>query len=201
MEHRKEQKATVKSSPLPSDFLKLVSEIFSNNFEAGLKSLKKIKPAPAHFEASGRIYPDEIVLSVTLVHEGQIASTTVYASADFDPKASSPTIQELLERAVDAAGSVFADLFSEKPGRLEQLADESLAALEEVPFEWTALEVGKRTLYVKVDKSNPALDQMADEWLAKRDPEAAARLKEEQSQAERLFVTGPRPGEKKRTVH
>ena len=39
------------------------------------------------FKAGGKIYPDEIVLAVSVVYEDHVAATTVYASMDFDSKA------------------------------------------------------------------------------------------------------------------
>jgi hypothetical protein len=48
-----------------------------------------------------------------------------------------------------------------------------MSALEEAPFEWTPLkiqEVQKITVHIKMDKSNPTLDRMAEEWLEKNDP-------------------------------
>jgi hypothetical protein len=190
MESRRHHKT--KPGDLPVDFLKLVKEVFSTNFESGLKALAKIKADPS-FEAQGRVFVDEIVLAVSLIHEGQLAATTVYASCDFDPKASSPTIQDLLNICVDAIGSFYGAYLNPKNReRLEQLADESLSALEAAPFQWTPLEVEKRQVFLKVDKANPKLDQMADEWLAKNDPRLEEREAEEQREMEKLFITGPK---------
>ncbi len=180
------------STGLPVDFLRMVVEVFTANFDAGLKALSKIKPNPA-FQAQGAIYSNEIILSVSLSHEGQLAATTVHVSCDFDPKASAPTAEDLLGTLVDAAGSVFGHfLDAKKPDRLEQLADESLSALEEAPFEWTLLELDNRRVHVKVDKSNLSIDQMTDEWLLKNDPDIAERERQEQAETEKLFVTGPK---------
>ena len=190
--HSKSRPALAKSSPLPVDFLKMVNEVFSTNFDAGLKALSKIKPDP-FFQASGLIYSNEIVLAITLAHKDQLAATTLYASCDFDPKASSPTVQDLLGACVDAVGSVYGALLDPaKKDRLEQLADESLSALENVPFEWTPLELDRYKVFVKVDKSNPALDDAAEEFLKKNDPEYQDRLEREHKETEELFVTGPK---------
>lgn len=190
MEKRKE--GSPRSSPLPADYLKMVSEVFSTNFDESLKRISKLTGNEAHFEASGAVFPSEIVLCVTLVQEETLAATSVYASSDFDPKASSPTIQDLLATCVDAIGSVFQPLLTpEKDEILECLMTEPLSALEDVPFEWTTVEVEKRRIYVKIDKANPKLDQMADEWLKSRDPDFTRHEEEEQEETEKLFVTGP----------
>lgn len=168
---------------LPADFTEMVREVFTTNFDREMKKLAAVKADPV-FSSKGEIFPNEIVLSVTLGHEGQIAATTVYASVDFDPKASSPTAEDLLGACIDALGAVFSQI----------LADESLSALENVPYEWTKLEIEKHHIFVKIDKSNPALDEMADDWLAKNDPKSLEEDEEEQKETEKLFVTGPKRG-------
>jgi hypothetical protein len=182
-----------KFSDLPHDYVKMVNDVFATNFDEGLKVLKKFNEAPAYFATTGRIYIDEVIVAVSLMHEGQMAATTVYGSVDYDPKASSPTIQDLLAACVDAIGAVYSQLLSpETPEVIEQLADESLSALENIPFEWTEFKVEKHKIYLKVDKSNLQIDQMADAWLEKHDPERAEERDEEQKETEQLFVTGPK---------
>ena len=197
METRKAQE--FRSSELPPDYLKMIMEIFASNFDEGLKALSKVH-GKSRFEARGEIYPDEIVLAISLVSAGQIAATTAHASTDFDPKASSPTLEELLSACVDAAGTFFGDAFNpKKPDKITQLSSESLSALESAPFEWTAIEIDRFRIYLKVDKSNPVLDQMADEWLRKNDPEFKKRKKAEEEEVESLFITGNKA--KKEPIH
>lgn len=174
---------------LPLDFTKMVSQVFTNNFELGLKELGKLKAGPL-FRASGAVYSNEIVLAITLAHEAQIAATTVYGSVNFDPKASAPTAEELLGACADAVGTVYETLLDHKNTKLiEQLASDTLSAFEEVPFDWAQLEVDRFKVWVKVDKANPLLDYAADEWLKKNDPEYQARKHAEEKQMEDLFVT------------
>lgn len=200
MERRLSKKGP--SAPLPGDYLKLVAELFNTNFDSGLKALEKIRPERASFNASGSLYPDEIVLCISLIHEGQMAATSVYGSVDFDPGASSPTVEDLLAACVDAIGSVYGPLLDpKKPGKLEQIADETLSALEGVPFEWTEVEVDRRKVHVRIDKANPKLDELADEWLKKNDPELQELESENQKVAEKLFVTGPKNDDGSDTVH
>jgi hypothetical protein len=73
---------------------------------------------------------------------------------------------------------------------IEQLSARSLAALTDIPFEWTEAKLGKRKVYMKVDKANPTLEKLTDEWLSKNDPEHEQRLKQEDAETEKLFVTG-----------
>ncbi len=181
-----------KSSPLPSDYLKMVTELFTTHYDAELKKMGpeaenepedvKVKGVPARFYVSGAIYPDEIVLSVSLFRPGLLAASSVYASSDFDPKASAPTVQDLLGLCVDAVGSIFDSFFSgEQTGG----------------FEWTVLSIDQNKVYVMMDKANPVLEGLADHWLEKNDPNRAARLAEEEEETKKLFVTGPSSEKKK----
>ena len=180
-----------KSSELPADYTRMVNEVFATNFDAGLKALSKLKPG-ARFESHGRIFPNEALVCVSLIHDSHLSATSVYASADYDPRASAPTIQDVLASCVDAIGTLFGQLLdAENPDKLEALADESLSALADIPFIWTGMDVDRRKVFIKVDKANPVLDQMADDWLAKHDPELKESEVEEQKETEKLFVTGP----------
>lgn len=196
MESRR--KSSLKSSSLPQDFLKLVNEVFNANFDTGLKSLGKLTRCKHRFEASGAVFADEIVLSVSLLQEKQISATTAYASCDFDPKASSPTIQDLLSLCVDASGAIFGQLF--EPKKIPQLAEDSLSALENIPFDWTPMEIEKKNIFLKVDKANPSLDQMTEDWLEKNDPDLHKIRAQEEAETEALFITGPK-SPKKGPVH
>jgi len=180
------------SSELPSDFTQMVRDVYTKNFAAGLKALAETAEGEPAFEAHGVIYADEIVLGVSLTIEGQIGATTVYCSVDFDPKASTPKAEDLLGLCVDAIGSFFDQFLDpEKPELLEQIASGTLASLEDVPFDWTQLEFEKKRLYLKIDKANPKLDAMTDDWLAKNDPDFQAEEDELEEESEKLFVTGP----------
>lgn len=180
------------SSPLPVDFLKMVVDVFASNFDAGLKELRKHTKGDLSFSAEGAIYADEILLAVSLIEESQLAATTVYASSDFDPKASAPSAQDLLAVCVDGIGAVLAPLLDpEDPKRIALLAEESLSALDDIPFEWTSIPVERRKLFVRIDKANPKLEALADDWLRKHDPELSGLEEENEAEAEKLFVTGP----------
>ncbi len=183
----------IKSSELPPDYVKMVTEVLTSNFEGGLKALAQEVSSETMFRVSGAIYPDEVLVRVSLAIRGQLAATTVHASADFDPKASSPRVDELLGACVDAIGTVLGHYLDEKkPKLIAQLADESISALEEAPFEWTKIEVERFKIFVRMDKANPEIDALADDWLAKNDPEHHLQSEREQEELESLFVTGPK---------
>jgi len=200
IERRKQDR--LKSSPLPSDYLKMVREVFTANFEPGLKALSKLTGLKSTFSATGEIFSAEVVLAVSLMQSKQLAATTVYASADYDPQASSPTVEDLLGACVDAIATVFGEILDpSNTKRLAQVADEALSALEGIPFEWTSMGVNKRTIYVKMDKANPNLERMAEDWLSKHDPDLRRHEAEEQEETEKLFVTGPKDTKPSGTRH
>lgn len=195
MENRKG--SNFRSSFLPIDYLRLVGEVFNTNFDAGLQALAKQTEARAWFEASGQVFADEVVLCVSLFQENKLSATSVYGSADFDPKANAPTLEDILKSCVDAIGGLFEQLLDPtKPEALEKLADDSLSALEEVPFLWTPVQSERRQIFLKIDKANPLLDQMADDWLAKNDPELQKQEEKEDQETQDLFFTAERTKKK-----
>ncbi len=180
-----------KAADLPTDFRKIVCDVYATNFGDGLKLLKKHQKAKNSFEVRGSIFADEIVMAVSLVTEGQMAATTIHCSLDFDPKASSPTAQDLLAVCVDAIGSLFATLLDPtKPEQILLLADGSSALYDELPLEWTKVEFENRRVYLLVDRSNPTLDEMTDKWLAENDPELDQEEEDYDAETEDLFMTG-----------
>jgi len=185
--------AAAKAAELPVDYLKMVAEVFAANFDPALEVIRKMKRKP-ELAASGAIFPDEILLTLTLHCDGDLAATSAHASADFDPKASAPTAEQLLADCVDALGGVLGNLLDPaKPDLIERLVDEPLSALENVPFEWTAVTVNKRRVHVRVDKTNPKLDKLTDDWLRENDPEERAREERERETAEEKIVVPKRP--------
>jgi len=188
MIHERRKSTESKFSELPSDYTQMVHEVFMSNFSDSVEAMK-LSPAPV-FVTQGEIYSDEIVVHASLVQEGRLAGTTAYASTDFDPKASSPSIEDLLSLCVDALGDLFQQLFelAEKSGDKANILDANLQDLGELPLEWTQVDINKRKLFVRVDRANPSLDQAADQWLAKNDPGFLENEAEESKKAEKLFV-------------
>ena len=201
MERRKVSNLPERSSELPSDYLKMVREVFTTNFDQALKKVSELKGKEVQFDVTGAIYPDEILLVVSLVASADISATTVHVSVDFDPKASAPTLEDLLARLVDGAGFCFGEFLDhEQPEKLQMLAESSLSAFENVPFEWTPVKVEKHTVHARVDRTHVGLDQMAEDWLAKNDPDYDAQEDADQAETEELFVTGEK-ARKKGSLH
>ncbi|MBS1962432.1 MAG: hypothetical protein JST04_09465 [Bdellovibrionales bacterium] len=192
-----------RAADLPADFTRIVREVYTTNFAEGMKQLTKLQGAKSFFEVRGAIFANEIVMGVSLVTDGVMAATTIYCSVDFDPTASSPTAQDLLNICVDAIGSLYGTLLDpSKPDRIAQVAQGSLSALEEIPFEWTKVEFDGRRVWLLVDKSNPTLDEMTDKWLAENDPDADLEEDEYEEDTKDLFVTGkPKAGRGSGSFH
>ncbi len=155
-------------STLPKDYIAMVKDVFSKNFSKGLKALEQLREKP-YFYIQGRIYPNEIILGVSLLYENEISGTTVYASADFDPQASAPSAETVLNALVDGAGAFYGNFLQDQDKKkLEQLASPKLSSFEEdVPFDWTSFDMNKIEIFLKVDRANPILDQKADVLLNK----------------------------------
>lgn len=182
----------VKGSVLPVDYLKLVEQTFATHFAEGLKALSKIRPQ-AGFRGSGVIYPDEILLCLAVIFGKELSATSVYASVDFDPKANQPTAEQLLGVCVDALASFFQKYLDPKEKEwIEAFADSSLGSFEEIPFEWTAVEIEKRQVFLRVDKGNPEIEELTDSWLEKNDPELKDQQIKDDEKAESRFLLGPK---------
>lgn len=185
-----------RAAELPVDFTRIVREVYTTNFADGMKLVKKHLKAKNAFEVRGAIFANEIVMAVSLVTDGVMPATTIHCSVDFDPTASAPTAQDMLNICVDAIGSLYGTVLDPaKPDRVERLAAGDLASFEELPLEWTKVEFDGRRVYLLVDKSNPALDEMTDRWLAENDPDADLEEDEYEEETKDLFMTGKnKPG-------
>ena len=196
--------ADLKSSPLPVDYIKMVHEVMRAHFDESLQSIRKFSPQKNPYELTcvGEIYPQEVVVAVTLASNDVMAANTAYASMDFDPKASSPMIQELLGACIAALGSLWTVFLQNdewlKSGQWEELLHGKLADLEDAPLEWTQVKIEKFKVFLRFDKANLHLDQEASDWLAKNDPRTQEEIEREQEEAKSLFVTGDSA---KKTVH
>lgn len=152
---------------LPPELTAMIIDVFTKNFSEEALALN------SKFQVVGRFFPEEIMITVTLARPNALSCTSVHASCDFDPKASKPNAQDWIGIEVDAIGQVFELLLRSDKILREAVGAESSNALADaaektgtnLPFEWSRIEIDKRRLFVKVDKSNPSLDQLADELL------------------------------------
>ena len=166
-------KPELKPVELPIDFLKIVEETMNETLASGLEALKK-HHSICDLKAHGALYSNEVLMAITISHgEQSLIATTVYASADFNPVMQEPGIEVILNECLDSAGAILTHYLDPKhPHRISEFASATIGSLEEAPFEWTKVDETKVTVYVKIDKSNPALESLADEWLRNNDPES-----------------------------
>lgn len=197
LKYNKRKGTSVKSSELPHDYLRMVEGVITQHFTDALARIAQDTPN-TRFHAWGAVFADEVLLSVSLLTPGKLPATTVNASCDYDPKASSPTAEDLLAIGLDATGAVW-DLLMNAEGLQggSRLLDATLATLGEeikdLPLDWAPTTLEKRKVWLLVDKTNPLMESMTEDWLAKNDPNYIAPELEEEKETEKLFVTGKDP--------
>ena len=174
---------------LPLDYLKIVEDTVSEKFSVELALYRELRP-DAFFKVKGEFFLEEVLLAISLMSEKTLSATTVYASTDYQSSDREEILQEKLNLMVDIIGATFEQLFSEKEPKVavEKLAKPTLAELEDVALEW--VKAGTTEIYTRVDKANILLDQIAEDWLAKHDPEWAEEIVRAQKESEKLFFTG-----------
>jgi len=173
----------VKPVDLPSDYLNELVDVFSIHYGDALSKLESMKSGP-YFSANGGIYLDEVVVSLSIQFDKSNSAITVFASSDFDPNASSPSAEQVLAACVDAIGFLFSKLLNADEENLNAIASGRLTELNDIPLIWTEVEMEKFKIFLKVDRSNPNLDDQATQWLEENDPEETSRIEHEQEDQE-----------------
>jgi hypothetical protein len=164
-------KPDLKPVELPLDYLKILEETLLETLAPGLEALKK-HHAICELKAHGALYSNEVLMAITISHgEQNLVATTVYASADFNPMMQEPGIEVILNECLDSAGGILSHYLDPKhPERIADFASASIGSLDDAPFEWTKVDDTKVTVHVKIDKSNPTLENIAEDWLKNNDP-------------------------------
>ena len=174
MDRRKD--TPFQGTKLPAEYLKLVESVFNKNFA---KQLLKEKDSREIFVAHGEMYPDEVMLCISLKNQNTLRMTSCYASVDYPPpqlkteagvpaKSTSEHVQLSVSQCVDGAASFFNTFFEE--GR-------PLDFDEEYRQSWTAVELEKNLkVYLRINRDNPELELAADEIL-KQDAEVSKKKK------------------------
>lgn len=129
-------------TPLPKELLKQMQSVFQEGFKGHLGGAK--------IEIEGRIYPQEILLSLGFSRKGQLKQPNFEISATYDVK--KDNVLKLCHTVFDAMGALFDQYFSSN--------DES-----EFPLYWEELKFEGRTLYVQFSTRNTGLEAQADQLL------------------------------------
>lgn len=132
-----------KWTPLPKEFLQQIRTVFADSFKQQIGKGKMV--------ADGRIYPEEILISVGYIEPGSIRQRGFDVSVEY--KKDKDNVLKLLHLAVDAAGSLFEQLFT---------ADES-----EFPLIWTQFDFEGRKIFAQYSTTNEELEAAADKFLGK----------------------------------
>ncbi len=167
MERRKDTAGAC--TKLPRDYLQLIEEVFNKNFREQLlgKASKRER-----FILFAEIYPDELVMSVSLKNPETLRMTTCYASVEYPPSqtksetgktsTTAEAVEIAVNQCVDAVASFFATYFDEN-----RPVDYDL----EYRQNWTAVDIDKTTrVYMKINRDNPELDAEADAILQTAEP-------------------------------
>lgn len=152
MDRRKD--TAFNGTPLPREYLNMVRDVFDKNFKSALSQNE-------HFVVFGEIFPDEMVLVVSMNRPGSLGMTTCYASIDYpapgSPKNVSEQVQYAVNLCVDGVASFFATFFEEnRPVDYDTEYRQS----------WTLVELEKgKKVFLRINRDNLELDAQADAIL------------------------------------
>jgi len=144
-------KTSKKWTPLPKDFLSQIRSVFKETFKTQIGS--------GTVETDGRIYPEEILVSVGFRAEKSLKQSNFEVSIAY--KKDKDNVLKLLHIAVDAAASLFEQLFAAESD-------------EEFPRIWQEFEVEGRPIYAQYTTTNSTLESEADRLLGVHAKEGVA---------------------------
>ncbi len=136
-------KTSKKWTPLPKEFLKQIESVFKQTFKAQIGTGKVI--------TDGRIYPEEILVSV-----GLKAAVTGLKQTNFEVsigyKKDKDNVLKLLNLSVDVAASLFEQYFAAEDDH-------------EFPRIWQEFDVENRPVFVQYTTTNTELENQANQLL------------------------------------
>lgn len=170
MERRKN--TPYQATKLPREYLGMVENVFNKNFETHLKKSEK-------FVSFGELFPDEVIVVVSLSCPGSLQMTTCYASVDYPPatptggipavsnpaKSSSAveSVEISVNQCVDGIASFFKTFFDE--GRPVDYDTEYRQT-------WTQVKLDKNVkVFLRINRDNPELDQKTEAFLKNAEKE------------------------------
>ncbi len=141
-------KSSKKWTHFPEEYQNQIQQVFKDNFQKQLKSYQ--------LKTEGRIYPEEVILTVSFGSPQSLAQNNFNISISYEPN--NPEILEKIHMAVDAIASLMMDYF-------EKEEDHS-----ELPREWQEFDFDKKKLYFHFSTENSDLEKEANRILGE-DPE------------------------------
>lgn len=133
-----------KWNPLPKELLQQIQSVFKQNFTSNLKDTT--------VEASGKIFPEEILIQVSLKQKGTLKQAGWSVSIGYKTK--KDNVMQLLHLSVDALASLFEQYFESENDH-------------DFPRVWEEVDFEKRKIYVVYTTVNSELEAEADRWLGK----------------------------------
>lgn len=148
-----------KSNPseIPKEFIKKVGDLFNEQFAE--------ERGEGEFFVYGSIYPEEVILCICLSELNRLQAGSIYTSVNVPKNISEAPekVTDFLKHCVDLSASWFAQCFEEHKGKT---LDGVVAAISELDRQWQMLEWENCEIYVRVDKTNHALESVTDKFLA-----------------------------------
>lgn len=144
---RKDSSVEKRSSSLPPEMLKMITEVISEELLTS--------DSPYKVKSYGVIYPEEFTVTVSLTDKSGIRPLNFAASIDFSEEKAKENQQymiDLLDITVDAIGS-FIEQFLSAEGDLE------------VPLDWHEFELEKNKVYLRFHTKNEELEAQANALL------------------------------------
>lgn len=151
-------KTNTKWTELPADLKKQISTIFEQNFKKDIGETGEI-------HTNGRIYANEILLSVGIHKKGELRFHNFEVSIDH--KNDKEKVVELIYLSVDAIASLMTEYFEN---------NEDI----ELPYTWMEYPFGTEKVWLQFSTVNPNLEAEADKLLGLTEEESllkAAELK------------------------
>lgn len=137
-------KTSKKWTPLPAELVQQIQSVFSQGFTDHVRG--------ATVEARGQIYPEEILIGVSVNRKGALKQTGWEISIPY--RKDKDNVLKLLHLAVDAVGALFEQTFTAESD-------------EDFPRLWEEIDFEGRKIYVQFSTANSELEAEADRWLGK----------------------------------
>ncbi len=176
------ESARAKATDLPHDYLRLVEQSATEQFQETLAEFRQDYPE-VQFQARGDINGEEVILGLSLNFGATVLNAvTVYSSAPFLAHQDRPSLEQTLNAVVDAASTVFVAL-TETPEKRDALRDRSWMNQDTTPIEWTKVETHLKdnltggpalSVFVRCEGTNFVLESATEAWLNANDPDRTA---------------------------
>ncbi|MBI3019593.1 MAG: hypothetical protein HYY61_06875 [Deltaproteobacteria bacterium] len=134
-------KTQLKPVPFPQDYIKLIDETFEENYKKYLEPDEQII-------AEGAVYPQEMLIRLTLIRSAKTISCT--ASIDLNTKKN--TLDNHVHILIDSLGAFFDEYFFENRDVI-------------IGEEWKPYDLSTETVYMKTSTANEALEEKTNKLL------------------------------------